>query len=71
MATIEAAKMLGVQDEIGTVAVGACADLILVDGNPLADPSALTRVRAVWQRGEPVLLTPPNDDGYQAFRVRL
>jgi len=71
MATIESAKMLGVQDEIGTVAVGACADLILVDGNPLADPSALTRVRAVWQRGEPVLLTPPNDDGYQAFRVRL
>ncbi|MER6976404.1 hypothetical protein [Streptomyces carpinensis] len=29
-------------DEIGSLAVGACADLLVVDGNPLDDIRVLT-----------------------------
>jgi imidazolonepropionase-like amidohydrolase len=32
---------------------GLSADLVLVDGDPLADPDALLRVRGIWQRGQP------------------
>jgi imidazolonepropionase-like amidohydrolase len=39
-------------DQIGTVAPGKWADLILVEGNPLDDAFALERVSHVWQHGE-------------------
>lgn len=35
----------------GFVRPGQRADLVLVDGDPLAEPDALLRVRAVWQSG--------------------
>lgn len=38
-----AAKLLRMEGKIGTIAPGAFADLIVVDGNPLADLSLLTR----------------------------
>jgi imidazolonepropionase-like amidohydrolase len=41
-ATADAAELVGMSGEIGTVAPGAFADLIAVDGNPLADLSLLT-----------------------------
>ncbi|MCX5478209.1 amidohydrolase family protein [Kaistia geumhonensis] len=41
-ATVEAAALLGMSGEIGCVSVGAVADLIVVDGDPLADLSLLT-----------------------------
>jgi imidazolonepropionase-like amidohydrolase len=41
-ATVEAANLLGMSGEIGCVSVGAAADLIVVDGDPLADLSLLT-----------------------------
>ncbi len=41
-ATVEAASVLGMSGEIGCVSVGAAADLIVVDGDPLADLSLLT-----------------------------
>jgi imidazolonepropionase-like amidohydrolase len=37
------AELLGLADEIGTVAVGKRADLIVVDGDPLEDPALLGR----------------------------
>jgi imidazolonepropionase-like amidohydrolase len=40
--TGQAAKLLRMEGRIGTVAAGAFADLIIVDGNPLADLSLLT-----------------------------
>jgi imidazolonepropionase-like amidohydrolase len=55
---------------LGTLASGAYADLILVNGNPLAGPSALARVTAVWRCGEPALLPPATEDGHQALGVR-
>ncbi len=45
-ATGHAAECLGLQDEIGTIAEGKKADLILVDGDPLRDVSILE-----WGKG--------------------
>ncbi|MGO4669899.1 amidohydrolase family protein [Bosea sp. 2RAB26] len=42
-ATHVAAKLLGLEGKIGTVASGAHADLIVVDGDPLKDLALLTR----------------------------
>jgi imidazolonepropionase-like amidohydrolase len=42
-ATSVAAKLLGMEGLIGTIAPGAFADLIVVDGNPLSDLSLLTK----------------------------
>jgi imidazolonepropionase-like amidohydrolase len=41
-ATLDAAKLLGKEGEIGCIQPGARADLIAVDGNPLVDISLLT-----------------------------
>jgi imidazolonepropionase-like amidohydrolase len=41
-ATSQAAKLLRMEGRLGTIAPGAFADLIIVDGNPLADLSLLT-----------------------------
>jgi imidazolonepropionase-like amidohydrolase len=40
-ATIDAAKVLRLEGEVGSIAVGASADLIAVDGDPLTDLSLL------------------------------
>ncbi|CAI5478934.1 unnamed protein product [Closterium sp. Yama58-4] len=40
--TTSAARLFGMEREIGVVAVGALADLIVLDGNPLEDISILT-----------------------------
>ncbi|MCE3002106.1 MAG: amidohydrolase family protein, partial [Xanthomonadaceae bacterium] len=46
-ATVEAADLLGLGDEIGTLAPGKSADVIAVEGDPLADVAALQQVRFV------------------------
>ncbi len=38
-ATSEAARLLGIADEVGTLEPGKAADLILVSGDPLAEPA--------------------------------
>ncbi|MBI4312409.1 MAG: amidohydrolase family protein [Chloroflexi bacterium] len=53
-ATYEAATLLGIQDVAGTIEVGKAADLVLIDGDPYADPSALRNVWAVFQAGKRV-----------------
>jgi Tol biopolymer transport system component len=50
-ATGEAARVLGAEGEIGTVAVGKRADLILLDGDPLEDIRNTRRIWKVIQRG--------------------
>ncbi|MEU5546986.1 amidohydrolase family protein [Streptomyces sioyaensis] len=51
MATLQAAAALGLGQITGKVASGYRADLLLVDGDPLADLSALGGVRAVFASG--------------------
>jgi imidazolonepropionase-like amidohydrolase len=50
-ATIVPARLLGRDRELGSVTVGKRADLVVVDGNPLADIHALRKVRLVVARG--------------------
>jgi imidazolonepropionase-like amidohydrolase len=50
-ATRSAARALGVEDRIGSIQVGKQADLLVVDGDPTADISALSRVRLVMLAG--------------------
>lgn len=50
-ATSRAAELVGLSDQIGSVEVGKVADLLVVEGDPLADLNALYDVRAVYVRG--------------------
>jgi imidazolonepropionase-like amidohydrolase len=50
-ATVNAADLLGLSAEIGTLEPGKRADLIAVEGDPLADVSALQRVGFVMKEG--------------------
>lgn len=50
-ATINAARLLGRDGEIGTVTAGKLADLVAVEGDPLADPTALERAKWVMKGG--------------------
>ena len=54
-ATLIGAELLGQADRLGEIAPGACADLLLVDGNPLDDLACLTgqgeRIPLVMQGG--------------------
>jgi imidazolonepropionase-like amidohydrolase len=43
IATLDSARVLGVDGETGSIAVGKAADLVLLDGNPLEDISAVRR----------------------------
>jgi imidazolonepropionase-like amidohydrolase len=56
-ATATAAEALGLGEHVGTVAPGRLADLVVIDGDPLADLGLLLRRERVWlvvQLGEPV-----------------
>lgn len=50
-ATADAAAALGLSRLVGRLAPGMLADVIAVEGDPLADPAALERVRFVMQGG--------------------
>ena len=53
-ATATAAQALGMADRIGSIRQGKQADLLVVDGDPTTDISALARVRMVMQAGRVV-----------------
>ncbi|MEM7353306.1 MAG: amidohydrolase family protein, partial [Acidobacteriota bacterium] len=50
-ATAVTAELLGISDEVGTLEAGKLADLIAVDGDPLADVAILQDVRFVMKEG--------------------
>lgn len=51
-ATSVAAKLIGWEDQVGTVEKGKFADLIAVPGNPLTDITEIQKVRFVMKGGE-------------------
>jgi imidazolonepropionase-like amidohydrolase len=56
-ATIEAARLLGLDAEIGTLELGKVADILLLDGDPIAEPSLWrdpSRIAVVVQAGRVV-----------------
>jgi cytosine/adenosine deaminase-related metal-dependent hydrolase len=50
-ATVNPAKFLGIEKEIGTIEKGKLADLILLDANPLVDISNTKKINAVVANG--------------------
>jgi imidazolonepropionase-like amidohydrolase len=54
MITSKAAEVIGLGHRKGRIAPGFDADILAVDGDPLADPAALHRIRAVYARGTAV-----------------
>jgi imidazolonepropionase-like amidohydrolase len=51
-ATSEAAQLMGWQDRVGSVEAGKFADLVAVQGDPLADITELERVKFVMKGGQ-------------------
>jgi len=51
MATIGASRAVGQERDFGSIAVGKRADLVLIDGDPLANLSSLKNVTAVMKDG--------------------
>ena len=51
IATLDGAKFLGRDKDVGSISVGKRADLILVEGDPAADPAALDRMPLVFKAG--------------------
>ena len=53
-ATVNGAKLLGVEDRYGSLEPGKVADLIVLDANPLSDITNSRKIDAVWMDGKPV-----------------
>ena len=66
IATLGSARVLGVDGETGSIEPGKAADLVLLDGNPLEDMSAIRRGVLVMNGG--TLYRP--EDLYQAVGVK-
>lgn len=58
VATLGSARACGLEHEIGTLEVGKIADLVLVDGDPLSDLGAMSRVARVMRSGQSVWQPP-------------
>ncbi len=65
-ATGNAAQLLGIQNDVGTLEMGKIADIIAVDGNPLDDIRILEQVPFVLQGGKVV-----HDEGGRAGSILI
>jgi imidazolonepropionase-like amidohydrolase len=53
-ATLNSARVLGLERDLGSVEEGKIADLVVLEGNPLEDLAALRKIKLVILGGEPV-----------------
>ncbi|HVA26256.1 MAG TPA: amidohydrolase family protein [Chloroflexota bacterium] len=60
--TLDAARVLGVEDRLGSLQPGKAADLVVVDSDPLTDIWTLATPRIVVARGR-VVLDERNNQG--------
>ena len=51
-ATISAAELLGMKDQVGSIEVGKFADVVAVDGDPLKDSKVFGKVVFVMKNGD-------------------
>lgn len=51
-ATVNGSRFMGVQDFYGALKGGKCSDLVVLDGNPLADIDAIDRINSVVSHGK-------------------
>lgn len=57
--TLNGARTLGIDDVLGSIEPGKIADLVVIDGNPIAEPVEIRNVRLVFKDGR----------GYDAARL--
>ena len=55
-ATINSAKLLGRENELGSITAGKAADLVALQCDPLQDVECLRKIRGVMKAGQPVAL---------------
>ena len=51
-ATMETAKLLRIEEELGSLEIGKIADIIAVSGNPLDNPADMKNVVFVMKEGK-------------------
>ena len=66
IATLDSARIVGVANKTGSITVGKDSDMMLIDGNPFEDMSAIRRATLVM-KGD-VLYRP--DELYKAVGVK-
>jgi hypothetical protein len=49
--TLNGAKILGVDKQLGSVTAGKLADLVVIHGNPIAQPADIRKVTTVFKDG--------------------
>jgi len=53
-ATSNAAELLGMQNDVGSITAGKYADLVAVKGDPLTDVAVLQKIDFVMKGGESI-----------------
>ena len=51
MATLNGAKVIGIEQDRGTIEVGKRADLIVIAGNPLENIADVHKIETVYKKG--------------------
>ena len=52
---IDTAKLLKIDDTLGSIAVGKIADLVAVNGDPIKDISVMKSINFVMKEGEVII----------------